>query len=178
MTYYHITWLLNTPKDAVEILSYSETVRITHQYRWFHSFSKVHSKPTPSLSDEYYLFKTKKFYHPKTIETPKIRSRVRIAIHVFAWKRSRSLSRLLNSLNSADYNSNHVIDLIVHVDGNPTDAVLKVLNEFEWKFGNESKIIKRQSKNIGLKRVYYQSLYSRLCWTRGRPLITTHMPSF
>lgn len=59
-----------------------------------------------------------------------------IVIHVITWKRSRSLNRLLNSLLNAEYFGNRV-SLNIHVDGNPSEHVLNILDKFYWPFGEK-----------------------------------------
>jgi hypothetical protein len=79
-----------------------------------------------------------------------------VDIHVFAWKRSKSLSRLLNSINNAEYSAEPIM-LIVHVDGSSTDQVNRVLLNFKWKFGRKYYKILRNSHNLGLKELMLKS---------------------
>jgi hypothetical protein len=81
-----------------------------------------------------------------------------IDIHVFAWKRSKSLSRLLYSLNDADYSSSSgKVMMIVHVDGDSTEDVNRVLLNFKWKFGRKYYKIQKSKKNQGLKEILLKS---------------------
>lgn len=75
-----------------------------------------------------------------------------ISIHVFGWKRSNSLNRLLKSLKSAKYSFNKFIPLTIHLDGGYTQKVSRLVDSFVWPFG-ELEVIKH-SKSIGLQEVY------------------------
>lgn len=57
-----------------------------------------------------------------------------ITLHVFAWRRLRSLQRLCKSLLNARYPTKN-IPLIFHVDGDPLGAVVNYLESFYWPFG-------------------------------------------
>lgn len=75
---------------------------------------------------------------------------MRIPIVVVAYNRTRSLSRLLGSLEKANY-PHQDIDLIISIDkaGNNQD-VLNLANEFQWKQG--VKRVVYQEINLGLRK--------------------------
>lgn len=71
-----------------------------------------------------------------------------IAICCIAYNRVESLRRLLNSLNSANYNEK--VPLVISVDKSDTYDVENLAKSFEWKYG-EKRIIRHQ-KNLGLRK--------------------------
>ncbi|WIK66131.1 glycosyltransferase family 2 protein [Globicatella sanguinis] len=76
----------------------------------------------------------------------------KLAIVVIAFNRPKSLLRLLNSLNQLE-RVDVDLPLFISIDrreGIDNHKVLKVANEFEWKYG--SKTIKLYSENLGLKK--------------------------
>lgn len=74
-----------------------------------------------------------------------------VDIHVFAWRRGKSLSRLLQSLNKAYYSQK--VLLIVHVDGGESEEVDRVLWNFKWKFGKEYYKIQWNLERKGMKEM-------------------------
>ncbi len=71
-------------------------------------------------------------------------------IVVVAFNRPESLSRLLQSLDSAAY-PNEQITLIISIDRAENNKnVLEIANQFKWRFG-EKKVI-YQKKNLGLRK--------------------------
>ena len=72
------------------------------------------------------------------------------AIAIAAYKRSRSLTRLLDSLANADYTGYSEIVLIISIDRSDSQAALEVAQKFEWQYG-EKKLV-HHSRNLGLKR--------------------------
>ncbi|KAJ3281448.1 hypothetical protein HDU76_008927 [Blyttiomyces sp. JEL0837] len=79
-----------------------------------------------------------------------------IIIHVFAWRRSLSLQRLLKSLSNADYDTEDGfgkvnIELVIHVDGGSTKTVDQIVDEFVWPYG--IKRVVRNNETLGLKQM-------------------------
>ncbi|HGN9470598.1 TPA: glycosyltransferase family A protein [Providencia stuartii] len=73
------------------------------------------------------------------------------AIVVVAYNRPNSLQRLLYSLSIADYCGYNNIDLIISVDYSTSNQnVIDLANNFKWKFGKKSVIVRE--KNLGLKK--------------------------
>lgn len=91
----------------------------------------------------------------------------RITIHVFAWQRSHSLRRLLDSLSGAEYMGLKGINMVIHVDGNPRKEVLEVVKAFEWSFGELTLDMKKE--RVGLRDV---SLSLLLISAAKNPLLT------
>ena len=74
-----------------------------------------------------------------------------IAIVAVAYNRPNSLSRLLNSLNQADYQSRLDIPLIISIDwSSEAEKVYEIAENFNWMHG--PKEIIKHSKNLGLKK--------------------------
>lgn len=73
------------------------------------------------------------------------------AIVVIAFNRPRSISRLLSSIEKANYETNDIplCICIDYQDSTENTEVVRIANEFEWKYGE--KIIIYQSENLGLK---------------------------
>lgn len=74
------------------------------------------------------------------------------AIVVITYNRPYSLSRLLNSLNSAEYENNRV-SIIISIDYQNSELhseVVKIANDFDWRFGN--KIVIEHKQNLGLRK--------------------------
>lgn len=84
-----------------------------------------------------------------------ITSTLVISFHIFAWRRVKSLKRLLNSLQNADYSGLKSrsfgirLDLTFHIDGYYNPAVLDIIKEFKWNYG-DIEILKSDS-NKGLQ---------------------------
>ncbi len=99
------------------------------------------------------------YYSPKTHESDIVYRRrwnysVPISIHVFAWRRKKSLGRLLDSLQRANY-MNHTIPLYIHVDGDPLNSVVEMIESFEWSHGRKHVHISEQRLGmpaVNLKR--------------------------
>ncbi|SDJ24587.1 hypothetical protein SAMN04487760_10471 [Lachnospiraceae bacterium G41] len=72
-----------------------------------------------------------------------------IPIVVVAFNRAKSLQRLLNSLNNAIYENDN-IPLIISIDKGENQDVLRVAEDFIWKYG-EKKVV-YQSENLKLRR--------------------------
>jgi len=68
-------------------------------------------------------------------------------IIVVAFSRPAALKRLLNSINSSEYNDE--VELIISIDGGADPFVCSIADEFKFKHGY-SKVIKH-SRNLGLK---------------------------
>jgi hypothetical protein len=74
-------------------------------------------------------------------------------LHVFAWKRRKSLDRLLNSLVTANYVGFEVpIYFIIEGEGSP--LVVDLIHKFVWPYGKKYIILREQRigllKSIGL----------------------------
>ena len=81
------------------------------------------------------------------------------AIVVVAYNRPKSLSRILSSLENANY-PREPVPLIISIDWAEDNLdVLEIAKDFNWKFG-EKKVIYQQM-NLGLKVTY--SSMRRLC---------------
>jgi hypothetical protein len=83
-----------------------------------------------------------------------------LSLHVFAWKRVKSLGRLLRSLQDADYGETKALTLIIHIDGGASSGVLELVSKFVWRYGE--KIVEANEANIGLQGVRKH----HLCYTR------------
>ena len=163
---------LKPSRDSLDLVPYSKVIRISHQVTWFPQLfhKSSHSKPSTYDSPRYRLFgslETLKTSNPGksyTISIPE--NKLRISIHVFAWRRSKSLHRLLNSLLRADYTDQDFVDLHFNIDGNPSPKVLKTIREYEWIFGNQHVFIHQRLQPIGLKRVGVQ-FHSKILHSKG-----------
>jgi len=72
-------------------------------------------------------------------------------IVVVAFNRSESLSRILNSLDNADYKDIKEIPLFISIDyANDNQNILDIANNFNWKYG-EKKVLYQQT-NLGLRK--------------------------
>ncbi|KAI9356987.1 hypothetical protein DFJ73DRAFT_213085 [Zopfochytrium polystomum] len=74
-----------------------------------------------------------------------------VSLHVFAWKRVKSLNRLLDSLLKADYDGSSRASIVFHLDGGWAEEVEQVVDSFQWLHGPKSVVKSRE--NLGLKRV-------------------------
>ncbi|KAJ3293039.1 hypothetical protein HDU79_000755 [Rhizoclosmatium sp. JEL0117] len=74
-----------------------------------------------------------------------------IEIHVFAWRRAKSLNRLLTSVRDADYGHRRDIPLIIHLDANYSKEVESIVESFIWRFGEKS--VQRNSAPLGLSNM-------------------------
>ncbi len=72
-----------------------------------------------------------------------------IAIIAVTYNRSRSLTRLLNSLEKAYYPVGHDITLIISVDKSETDEVEILADNYKWPHGK--KLVDKHEKNLGLR---------------------------
>ena len=75
--------------------------------------------------------------------------RYNIAIVVVAFNRSKSLKRLLNSLNNVRYSNEDNVRLIISIDKSPVDEVYKIAEDYLFEHGDKELI--RHNKNLGLK---------------------------
>lgn len=74
-----------------------------------------------------------------------------LAIVVVAYNRPKSISRLLDSLSNAEYETKEVIDLVVSIDkGSRQDEIVATANGFNWTHGK--KIIRTFTNRQGLKQ--------------------------
>ena len=74
---------------------------------------------------------------------------IKPVIVAVAYKRAKSLRRLLKTVGAADYDEDSVT-LIISIDYCSDNAdVIDAANEFEWKHGD--KIVKTHEQNLGLK---------------------------
>lgn len=75
---------------------------------------------------------------------------MRLAIIAVGYNREKSLYRLLDSLQKADYYGD-IVDLIISLDrSNKSNEIIKYLEQFNWNFG-EKKIL-TYCKNLGLRK--------------------------
>lgn len=74
-----------------------------------------------------------------------------ISIHIFAWRRHKSLQRLLRSLNRARYHG-HRVPLVLHIDGEPLPSVIELAHSFRWPHGR--KVVEISEERKGLPSVY------------------------
>ena len=72
----------------------------------------------------------------------------RPGVGVVAYNRSKSLRRLLYSLEKAKYSSN--VKLIISIDRGGSSDVIRTAKDFEWQYG-EKEIISQQ-KHLGLRK--------------------------
>ena len=72
-----------------------------------------------------------------------------IAIVIVAYNRLKSVSRLLEFLQKANYPEGMNIPLIISVDKSDTDIVEKYAEDYSWPFGE--KIVDKHSQNMGLR---------------------------
>ncbi len=72
-----------------------------------------------------------------------------IAIAVVTYDRVDALKRVLKSLNQARFPNTSEIPLIISIDGGGDYNVVKVAEEFDWKYGTKQVI--KHSSNLGLK---------------------------
>jgi len=82
-----------------------------------------------------------------------------IQIHVIGWGRHESMETLLRQLKDADYDGWHKdVSLFVHLDGGSPEheEVSNVAMRFKWTHGPQ--YIKKQKENIGLRRMWLDSL--------------------
>lgn len=78
-----------------------------------------------------------------------------IAIVVVAFNRDKSLKRLLNSLNALNVSKDDEVPLYISIDRAKEEnlenkSVLKIANEFKWKFGE--KVVDYKAENMGLRK--------------------------
>ncbi|MFB8507641.1 glycosyltransferase family A protein [Enterococcus durans] len=73
----------------------------------------------------------------------------KFAIVIIAYNRDKSLKRLLESLEMADYNKQNVT-LVISIDYSENEKVLKNAEDFRWHHGE--KIIIKHSMSLGLKK--------------------------
>ena len=73
---------------------------------------------------------------------------MKIAIVSVAFNRLLSITRLISSLQKADYESDKV-DLIISIDKSNTDVVESYADEVCWPYGE--KIVVKHEKNLGLR---------------------------
>lgn len=69
------------------------------------------------------------------------------ALVVVAYNRPRSLARLLKAISKAQYSQE--VPLVISIDKGDNQDVLKVAQDFEWKFGPKEVIYREE--NLGLK---------------------------
>ncbi|MCR4656297.1 MAG: glycosyltransferase [Lachnospiraceae bacterium] len=72
------------------------------------------------------------------------------AIVVIAYNRVKPLKRLIDSLLMADYPAGKDIPLIISIDKSDNREIIKVAEEFEWKYGK--KRIATHEEQLGLKK--------------------------
>ena len=72
------------------------------------------------------------------------------AIVVVAFNRSKSLSRILKTINNACYSKYKNIQLVISIDKSDCEDVAKVAQEFPWAHGDKRVI--EHSENLGLRK--------------------------
>ena len=151
----HLNRLVKHETDSLTFVPYSLQMSAVHQYKWFPFAFHIpnNSNPQHFINSHYALFPQTAKNNKKIHSSGTKSLNFRVSIHVFAWRRSKSLSRLLHSLNNAEYPYYKNMNLIIHVDGNPSMQVLDVLKEFKWKLGKKNMMIRQSDKIMGLKNV-------------------------
>lgn len=119
-----------------------ETIKRDDQYILDHGPVQWPKVETSNDQDPLGIFETN-FSSPENT--------LRISIHVFAWRRSKSLQRLCTSLLGAYYAGVEGITLIFHVDGNATEEVLEIVDRFVWPYGE--KVVEKKEIRVGLRKV-------------------------
>lgn len=79
----------------------------------------------------------------------------RIAIIVVGYNRLQALSRLLDSINSAVYDSDDV-PLVISIDASNNQAVYDYVRSFVWRHG--PLLVNIQSERLGLKKHIFQCM--------------------
>lgn len=80
-----------------------------------------------------------------------------ISIHVFGWRRPKSLHVLLQQLRGSYYHCWEApVDLHLHVDGNASPKVREVASAFQWPHG--ALHLDLRSSNVGLREMWLSSL--------------------
>lgn len=74
----------------------------------------------------------------------------KISIVVAAYNRANSLERVLNSLSLAKYPEGKNVELIISLDKDESNNVVKLAKSFEWDHGDKLLIV--HPKNLGLKK--------------------------
>lgn len=92
----------------------------------------------------------------RNFKLPRNESTIPMSIHIFAWKRRKSLERLCKSINRARYHG-HRIPLHFHVDGDPLDSVVEFVEDFRWRHG--PKHVHLRSERLGMPAVTLLLLY-------------------
>jgi hypothetical protein len=77
----------------------------------------------------------------------------KIAIVAIGYNRQKALARMLDSVNSAYYNSND-IPLVISIDASEDYSLYNFVNEYKWKHG--TKYVNVQKKRLGLKEHIFQ----------------------
>ena len=72
----------------------------------------------------------------------------KIAIIAVTYNRIDSLTRLLKSLENAEYGDERPT-LIISIDKSKTDAVEKFADDYHWPHGE--RIVRKHEKNLGLR---------------------------
>ena len=72
------------------------------------------------------------------------------AIVIVAYNRPLALTRILNSIASANYEGYSGINLIISIDGGGSNEVAAIAQKFEWKRGQKS--VLNHKENLGLRK--------------------------
>jgi hypothetical protein len=75
-------------------------------------------------------------------------------IHIFCWKRYKSLKRAIESLNHRQ-KAGPELNLIVNLDGGYLLKVLEYVKSIKWDSGNL--VIRQRQENIGIPQVNFCS---------------------
>lgn len=87
---------------------------------------------------------------PRKFKTSRYEQTIPISIHIFAWKRRKSLERLCKSIEHARYHG-HRIPLHFHVDGDPLESVVEFVENFKWRHGR--KYVHLRDERLGMPAV-------------------------
>jgi hypothetical protein len=132
----------------------SELLYCTFSWPWtYHPSIDIE----PAIHMNYNRFITPNAMHPSQISnTPHVVfAKSWMTIHLFAWKRNKSLRRLLDSITNAEYPphsiGNHTVSIVFHVDAGATESVIDMVQSFKWTLGK--KYIEMYTTHQGLGKV-------------------------
>lgn len=80
-----------------------------------------------------------------------------IQIHVIGWRREEGMRQLLDQLEASNYEGwDKEVPLYIHIDGNSSQTVDSVAQNFKWSHG--PKHLDLRSENVGLREMWFSSL--------------------
>jgi hypothetical protein len=105
-------------------------------------------------------------YASQSLESPQESAfELNMSIHIFAWRRSKSLERLLNSLveplSSRALPQRTCLPLYFHLDAYPLDSVVDMVEEFQWNYG--TKTVDYKDVPTGLPKVFLFGVFFDSC---------------